>query len=101
MSMVAVNVTATVASTNISTFMMMSRNGTMLSSPRLFALFRLLRCGEPADFRPLCCAELFLLRHRGAGLVSRRVGWDRQEVEDALHRRVQVVLDVLRARCGG
>jgi hypothetical protein len=31
--MVAVKVTATVASTNISTFIMMSRNGMMLSSP--------------------------------------------------------------------
>ena len=31
--MVAVNVTLTVARTNMSTFMMMSRNGTMLSSP--------------------------------------------------------------------
>src|SRR5579883_466915 len=98
-SIIVVKVTVIVARTNISTFVMMSRNGTMFSSPPsssgassrgIDRRRTLLRCAA-LSFSLSAIARL------PAALVASGAGLDGQEIEHALLRRVEVVLDVLRA----
>src|SRR5262245_53586729 len=93
--MVAVNVTATVANTNIMTFVMMSRKGTMLSSPASSPSTSSFGC-ERRRTLDLCAA----LSCSAIGLpesVRGRSVRDGEQVEDSLHRPLEVVLNVLGA----
>src|SRR5438128_1348007 len=95
-SMVAVNVTATLARTNIITLVMMSRNGMMLSSP----------ASSPSSTsfgwerrRTLDrCAALSASGIGDTESVRGRSVRDGEQVEDSLHRPLEVVLNVLGAR---
>src|SRR4051812_29052345 len=103
-SSVTVNETLMLASTNISTFVMMSRKGTILSSPASSSA----ASSFGAERRRMRerCAAVSLSAAPGSpygllgGAISARSALpaplDREEVEDALLRRVEIVLDLLR-----
>src|SRR5258706_9780825 len=105
-SMVAVNVTATVASTKIRMFTMMSRNGTMLSSPpsssgassrgwlsrRIFATCAVERRSWAMGTEGPGARRGARTRSRLAPLLKR------QQIERLFHRGLEVVLDGLGAR---
>src|SRR5262249_23401163 len=93
--MLEVNVTATVASTKMRMFTMMSRNGTMLSSPpsssgassRGWLSRRILPRWAAVSWSDIAF-----------GASSARPLTDGEQVERALHRGFEVVLNRLRAR---
>src|SRR5438067_1101799 len=97
--MVAVKVTLTVASTNMRTLVTMSRKGTMLSSPPSSS--GAISFGSVKRRILLrCCA----LRRSGSFAIVVRArsviagaSLDREQVEHALLRGLEVVLNVLRA----
>src|SRR5262245_4866355 len=95
--MVAVNVTATVASTNIMTLVMMSRKGTMLSSPASSPSSASFGCESRRTLERCAALSLSCSAIARCSVACRLVG-DGQQVEDPLHRTLEIVLNVLRAR---